>query len=188
MKHAVFNVLNIFGPIVLALMGSIIALWPPAPNGNARTFWFAGFLVIGATTALSAYFLKDELNEMIMGGWHFCYFKTMPSEAKNLDGPFQLWLVAPDGPVFDVNYWISEAGTTAKDPGYWSLDQRKLLLPIIHDGGHDRALPAGNYRIEFDGRNGHWVEDLEITVKDGKLKQTIRVVGFGDKLLLEEQG
>jgi hypothetical protein len=87
--------------------------------------------VIGLITALSAYALKDDLNEMIMGGRHFCYFKTIPSEAKNLDGPFQLWLVAPDGPVFDVNYWISEAGTTAKEPGYWSLDQNKPPYPII---------------------------------------------------------
>jgi hypothetical protein len=189
MKHAIFNVINILGPIVLGLMGAIIALWPPATNGNAKTFWFAGFVAIGLITALSAYALKDDLNEMIMGGWHFCYFKTVPSEAKNVNGPFQLWLVAPDGPVFDVNYWVSEAGTTAKDPGYWSLDQRKQLLPIIHDGGHawDRVLPAGNYRIEFDARNGHWVEDLKIAVNDAKITQTIRVVGFGDKLLLEEQ-
>lgn len=45
-------------------------------------------------------------------------------------------------------------------------------------------LPTGNYRIEFDGT---WVEDLKIAVKDGKLTQSIRVVGFGGKLLLEEQ-
>jgi hypothetical protein len=189
MSRAAFNVLNILGPIVLALMGAVIALWPPASKGRAKVLWFAGFLVIGSITALSAYVLKDDLDEMIMGGRHFCYFKTMPSEAKNLDGPFQLWLVAPNGPVFDLNYWISEAGTTAKDAGYWSLDQNKPLYPIIHDGGHawDRVLPTGNYRIEFDGRNGHWVEELKIAVKDGKLAQSIRVIGFGGKLLLEEQ-
>jgi hypothetical protein len=53
MKHAALNVLNIFGPIVLALMGAVVALWPPAPKGNAKVFWFAGFLVIGSITALN---------------------------------------------------------------------------------------------------------------------------------------
>jgi major membrane immunogen (membrane-anchored lipoprotein) len=66
------------------------------------------------------------------------------------------------------------------------IGSKQTALSDHHDGGHawDRVLPTGNYRIEFDGT---WVEDLKIAVKDGKLTQSIRVVGFGGKLLLEEQ-
>ena len=188
MIRRVASILNLLGPVAMTIMGAAISLWPPNPNSSAPIIWIVAFTAVGISTFAAAYILKDDLHEMIMGGKHFCYFKTLLSEAKHLEGPFQLWMVAPKGPVFDLNYWISPAGTTADDPRYGSLDVRKPLHLIIHDGGHawERSLPLGDYRIEFDGKNGHWMESLQIYVENGKLAQSIKVTGFGGKHLFEE--
>jgi len=123
---------------------------------------------------------------MIMGGEHYSYFKILPADAKDLTGRFQLWMIAVGGPVFDLNYWISSLPSKgASDPTYGSLDVRKPVIQIVHEGGHawDRALPVGEYLIEFDAKNGHWNEILKIFVEDGQLKQSIKVVGFNGKPL-----
>ena len=49
-----------------------------------------------------------------------------------------------------------------------------------------KSPPLGDYRIEFDGKNGHWMESLQIYVENGKLAQSIKVTGFGGKHLFEE--
>jgi len=193
MIERLLNVFAVFGPVVLAGMGIFIALWPPNPDGNARYYWLGAFIAIGLASAIGTYRVsisKSDLSEMILGGEHFCYFKIRPTDAANLEGPFQLWMIAPDGPVYDLNSWISPASAaSASDPAYGSLDVRKPLVPIVHEGGHawDKTLPLGEYLIEFDAKNGHWNEVLRIFVRQGKLTQSIRVVGFGHKLLYEER-
>jgi hypothetical protein len=68
------------------------------------------------------------------------------------------------------------------------LDVRKPLQTIIHEGGHawDKLLGEGDYLIEFDAKNGHYNERLKIFVDaTGKLKQTIKVVGFDGTTLYD---
>jgi hypothetical protein len=194
MIDLLFDILTVGGPIVLGVMGATMALWPPSVEGNTRFYWFAAFVLVGVISAIaslrelrSSHSLKGELAGMITGGDNFCFFKTQLAGAKDLTGPFQLWMFAPQGPVYDVNYWIAPAHPKDRDD-YGSLDVRKPLHTIVHAGGiaWDRALPKGEYSIDFDAKNGHWNGYLRIFAEDGKLKQSIKVIGRDGRVLFEE--
>jgi hypothetical protein len=184
-----WDFVNACGPIALALMGAAIALWPQTAEGDARLIWAGAFIFVGAVSVTAAFRSSDLLNRLIIGGKNFCYFKIRLPDVTDRAGPFQLWMIAPKGPVFDVNYWISPASAKgANDPAYGSLDVRKRLHTIIHEGGRawDKLLGEGDYLIEFDAKNGHWNERLRIFVDaTGELKQTIKIVGLGGKTLYE---
>jgi hypothetical protein len=126
--------------------------------------------------------LAQQVADAITGGKSFCYFKVMPSLVKNLDEPFQWWIQAT-GNVYEVNYWVSPASAKrdSNDPAYYSLDVRKPLHQIIYKGvrAWDRAYGANEFFIDFDAKNGHWLELLKISIVDGKLAQHITV--FNDK-------
>ncbi len=192
MSGRFWDSLNLGLPIVLSVMGAAMALWPPSMDSKGRIFWACSFLVVGGIAWIAALqssnSLKDDLTEMFTGGDNYCYFKIRLADAANLTGPFQLWMIAPKGPVFDLNFWISPASAKgADDPAYKSLDVRKPLNPIIHSGGHawDRVLDQGEYLIEFDAKNGHWDEILRIFADGQKLRQTIKIVGLGGKTLYQ---
>ncbi|HUA52973.1 MAG TPA: hypothetical protein VMB81_12465 [Candidatus Sulfotelmatobacter sp.] len=131
----------------------------------------------------------DEVVAAITGGKNFCYFRLAVGMPPGPPGQFQLSMDAT-GSVFDVNYWISleSAKQNPQNPGYWSVDQRKPLIQIIYKGPRawGRFLMPGDYIIEFDARNGHWVEHLSISVEDGKPKQNIRIIGEGGAVLYED--
>jgi hypothetical protein len=184
-----WDFVNACGPVALALMAAALALWPRWAEGNARFIWAISFLVVGAICTAAAFRSSNYLSDLITGGENYCYFKIRLADAGDLSGPFQLWMIAPKGPVYEMNYWISPASAKgASDPAYGSLDVRKPLHTIIHEGGHawDKALGEGDYLIEFDAKNGHWNERLRIFVDaTGELKQTIKIAGFGGKTLYE---
>lgn len=112
----------------------------------------------------------------------FCYFSLYSIHGKPVvaDGKFQLAMTVVGGAIEKVNYWISPWGVLptggANDP-YYSLDARKALIEIIHEGGRawDRALPAGDYRIDFSTKNGNWYEHLKLYVENGVVRQSIKV-------------
>ncbi len=120
---------------------------------------------------------------------NYAYFKLEDNAQVN-SGLVKLWLDS-SGPVFTVNYWISNASAkhNANDPAYWSVDHRKPLIPIINPNTKEieRSLPVGDYIIEFDGLNGHWDESLSIYMENGKPKQKIRVTNSKGELLYDSE-
>jgi hypothetical protein len=118
---------------------------------------------------------------------NFAFFK-LADDVKDVSGKVTLRLDA-SGPVLTLNYWISNASAkrNANDPAYWSVDQRKPLIPVVYPNTEDieRLLSPGDYIIEFDALNGHWVEYLSIYLEDGKIKQKIRVTNSKGELLYE---
>lgn len=111
----------------------------------------------------------------------FCYFSLYRISGNQVlvNGAFQLAMTS-SGVIEKVNYWISPWGaepTGLPNDPYYSLDQQKLLIPIIHQGGFawDRVLPLGNYRIDFTTKQGNWYEHLEIYLDNEQVKQRIRV-------------
>jgi hypothetical protein len=117
------------------------------------------------------------------------YFKVA-DDTQNGSDLIKLQLDAT-GPVFTANYWISNASAkrNANDAAYWSVDQRKPLIPVItpNNKSIERSLPVGDYVIEFDALNGHWDQYLSIFYENGKLKQKIRVADSKGKLLYESE-
>ena len=113
----------------------------------------------------------------------FCYFSLYQIDGKPVEenNKFQLGITVVGSPVEKVNYWISPWGvqpTTGKaDDPYYSFDVRKSLIEIIHEGGRawDRALPAGDYRIDFNTKNGNWYEHFQIYMEKGQIKERIKV-------------
>jgi hypothetical protein len=86
-----------------------------------------------------------------------------------------------------MNYWIAPASSKPmNDPTYGSIDYRKPLTQIVYHGRRawDRALPAGEYRIEFDSKNGQWIELLSIYVQGNYPKQKIHVMRPSDGRML----
>jgi hypothetical protein len=191
-REAVIEFGSLGGPIV----GAIVSLWPlDTTNTFGRWLWVTGFLLIGALATVAAIRLnrvnKQEIERLLGRGDSFCFFRIDPDGAVNLSEPFQLFMVAVGGPLFDLNYWISprSARKDKDDPTYFSLDVRKPIHPIIHLGsrGWDKGLPIGAYDIDFDGRNGYWRQSLIIFIDNGKLRQFIRIKDRNGKVLHEEE-
>nr|MBI3612351.1 hypothetical protein [Nitrospirota bacterium] len=134
-----------------------------------------------------------EIAREISGGKNFCYFSLyfINNKPQIIDGKFQLAMTGV-GVVEKVNYWISPAGVepTGKpnDP-YYSIDSRKMLLEIVHDGGRawDRALPLGEYRIDFAAKNGNWYERLKIYMSNGEVKQSVTVTNAKGDVIYDSE-
>ncbi len=186
----------IAGPIVLAVMGAIVAFLPPDPHGHAALWWIAAFVAAGIASVVAAIIAQRaqhleltrqhaKIAAMLTGGDSFCYFEVIKGVRHHAKGPFQLSLTASiKGPVFKVNYWISPDGSRGT-PAYSSIDYNTPLIPIVYPGPRnwDRALPPGRFLIEFDGQNGHWEEYLDIVERNGVLRQEIRVTNEGGELV-----
>lgn len=129
---------------------------------------------------------KNQLRNLTLN--NFAYFKLDDDARPNTDGMAELWLHS-SGPVFTINYWISDmvAQRNANDPRYWSIDQRKPLIAIADPTQKvfKRALPVGNYIIEFDALNGHWNEYLSIYLENGKLKQKIHITNSNGAIIYD---
>ncbi len=170
------------GSSLLAVMGAIVSLWPPA-DGPAKWAWVIAFVAAGVLATIAALRFnratRRQIERMLGRGNSICFFRIRPESITDLSRPFQLFMKTIHGPVYDMNYWISPrtSNDDGTDPAYGSLDQRKPLHSIIHHGerGWDRALTVGPYRIDFDARSGYWRQLLTIFVDGGKLRQTIIV-------------
>ena len=121
----------------------------------------------------------QDIAREIRGGDNFCFFSLNSEGADAKDGAYQLnWNGV--GIVKSVNYWISPASskptTDPKDP-YYSIDHRKPLRRIVHEGvrASTRSLPPGEYNIAFDAENGTWSQYFRIYIQDGKVRQEIEV-------------
>ena len=116
-------------------------------------------------------------------------FRVLEGDSSNPVGPIRVNLVSIGGPVFAINYWISPADNKgAEDPQYWSIDQRKALIPVVDSNSREwvRFLPPGNYLIEIDALTGHWNQYLSISREGNKIKQSIKVVREGVAIYTQE--
>ena len=169
-------------PVALAVMGAAIAFWPPDPAGYGKWCWMFAFAIVGAIAVITSWrsnqSARADIARMITGGDEYCFFRVMPEDLKVGSGLFQLYLDAT-GSVYDVNYWISPASANRnnRDRAYGSIDVRKPLLAVVYKGPHawDRGLPLGDYFIEFDGRNGFWLERLTLSESNGTIIEYIQV-------------
>ena len=181
-RDALWDGIALALPIALAIMGAVLTIWPPDPDGKGRLIWLAAFLVVGiaslVATLRASRTATRRIEELTTGGENFCFFRVQPSELRKSASEFQLWLQAT-GPVYDINYWISPASAkrNGRSADYMSIDHRKMLLPVVYKGPRawDRTLPLGDYFIEFDGRNGTWVERLTLALAEGIVSQRIQV-------------
>jgi hypothetical protein len=131
-----------------------------------------------------------SLEEEKTGKQAYCYFRLAirPRPGIVPAGYYQLALDATDS-VFSINYWISLASAN-RDPqneGYWAVDVRKPLIPVAYKGPHawERVLPPGDYYIEFDAVNGHWVEHLTLYLENAEIRQRIDVTRDGQTIFKE---
>jgi hypothetical protein len=117
--------------------------------------------------------------DAITGGRSFCFFRMNLEDGILRKQPLQLWMDCR-GVVYDMNFWLSPAHAERnhESEAYWLMDTRKAVSTIVYNGCHayPKVLEAeGEYFIEFDARNGHWIEHLTVTRVDGKWGQKIRV-------------
>jgi hypothetical protein len=74
-----------------------------------------------------------------------------------------LWINAT-GPLYDVNYWVSpvSAKRDPHDPDYWRI--KGGYLRVVKPGGVmvGKSIARGSYFVEFNARNGSWVELIEV--------------------------
>jgi hypothetical protein len=121
---------------------------------------------------------EKRARELAVGGDNYCFFRVPLPDLKKSAFEYRLCLDAT-GTVYDVNYWISPASADLDDaaPGYMSVDVRTPLLPVVYQGPHlwDRSLPLGDYFVQFDGRNGHWIQRLRLEIAHGIVRQHIEI-------------
>ncbi len=180
------EMLTLGAPAALAVMGAVVAIWPPDPNSGFEKFcWVAAFVVVAFVGTLAAWRSsrsqksdQQKLVALMTGGDNYCYFEIVDPAVDDGRGNYQLALTGSEGgPVFKVNYWISPAGSKSNKE-YMSIDVRTPELSIVYPGRRawGRFLPIGKYCIEFDGQNGSWVEALELELREGKIWQNIKIV------------
>ena len=160
-------------------------VWPPTDVNS----WFG--VIMGVVLLVIAVFVWRNETELtakaiafeLSGGNNFCYlclYSIVGKPHQPIIGQYQLQMVAVGGPIEKMNSWISPWGlepTGAHGDPYYSLDIRKPLVEIVHAGGRawDKALPVGDYRIDFSARNGNWYERLRIYELGGEIKHSVRV-------------
>jgi hypothetical protein len=178
------------GPIILVVLGAYLALFPPDPTDATRkAIWIGGFIVAGMMTLIATMqanrAAERRAEERATGGDNYCFFRVAPADLKKSSAEYQLRLDAT-GTVYDINYWISPAAANlnADDPSYYSADHNTPLFPVVYEGPHvwNRTLPLGDYFVQFDGRNGHWIERLRLELSDGIVRQHIEVMDKNRKV------
>lgn len=152
--------------------------------------WYLSAEKYAVANPLPAVPSAQDIARELSGGKNFCYFSLyfINNKPVVIDGKFQLAMTGV-GVVEKLNYWIAPASAptpTGKpnDP-YYSLDVRKPLLEICHDGGRawDRTLGVGEYKIDFSAKNGNWYELLKIYISNGEIRESIRITNAkGDVL------
>lgn len=186
-----------FLPVVLAILGGAVTLWPPNTAAE-KVVWLVVFILVG----LAAFIANSQdrritrsshrrLFDTITGGKSFCYFWLDPKTAGS--GSDGLLTMVATAPLRDMNYWISPAAANrdVHDPLYGSIDRQKPMAVPVHEGRRlwPRRLPPGDYIVEFDATTGlkHWVEHLSWSRVNGTISQSIRVEDGEGRTVFEHQ-
>jgi hypothetical protein len=165
MIATILKVITLAAPGVLAVMG-LLAMYS-SQTSRSKYIWTAAFVVAGLLFTAAA--IKDSKSQeeqqttMLMGGDNFPEIYGMNRD----DGKLELMLANGKGtPLYDVLFSIAKAGNfnsiAAKAVG--------TLLSGATDIGV--AIDQGAYQIDFNARNGRFIEMLYFGPCNGKLVQT----------------
>jgi hypothetical protein len=163
----------------IGLLGTAVSIigWLVDPQTMPYGFRF-GTLLFGIAIAILGGVL---IGKALWQEKKFCYFSLYLINGQPVaqNRQYQLAMTS-NGVIEKINYWIAPWGvrpTGLPNDPYYSIDQRKLLIEIIHAGGRawDRALPLGDYQIDFNTKYGNWYQRLRIYTSDGEVRQMIRV-------------
>ena len=106
-KMDLSNVLSIAAPIVLALMGAIIVIWPP--HNRWRIACCALFLSAGALAVWAGIRDRQEQTIEAQGGDQFCFVSILSRQ--DAKGDFPLVVTNPgDLPLYDVTLVVAKSG------------------------------------------------------------------------------
>jgi len=131
--------------------------------------------------------LRGELISYSSGGDSFSYLEA-DTEAPLSARTTASLLITTHGhyPVLAVRYWISElaANGDRNDQRYWSVGiggRQDYLLAGSNLIGNQ--IVPGEYRVEIDAKNGTVIEDLKISICNGRVDQSITVKRNGKTLI-----
>jgi hypothetical protein len=182
--YVLWGGIKIIGPVVLTVMGIVMAIWKPKPDaGTGRWYWIASFVLVGSLTAYaglqSAALDKAQLVELITGGDNYCFVRVEEDDLRGGGENLPLWIEAT-GNLYEVSYWMfpASARRNRNDPGYWSLDKPKPPMGIVYKGAVllGRTVSPGHYMIEFSAKNTSFLQSLNIVQFNGALIQLIDVI------------
>jgi hypothetical protein len=169
------------GPLVLAVVGIVLALQPQLmATVKRQTLVVIALLVVVALAFYGTKRESDELETSITGGDNYAFITIDTEALKNPEGTIPLLLVNEgEGAVYNVRYWIYPGSTPANrnNNRYWALGLGGAFDWVnpgaIYSTG--RALPSGDYMIEVEARNGLVVEHLRIADSNGVFTSEISV-------------
>lgn len=181
--------LTVAGPILLAVMGAVLACIPPS-NSCLRNLWLTAFAVVGIVSGVAGMIDRKQTEREALGGDGFCAVTipwgvgvispsgVFPLEVSNLD----------EHPLYDVTLAVSRDDETWGDVKTVSFG----VLPA-HQSFRDMGLSAkapGVYIITITTRavpNGFTERlTLDDKDKDGRVHEHYDIwrIGANNKVLM----
>jgi hypothetical protein len=177
--------LTVVLPIVLAIMGGAIAVWPPNST-RWRVASIASFAVIGAATIIAGYKDRRQTTKDLLGGDQFPFVSALYGPGMDPKGVFPLVVTNPsDLPLHDVTILIfPRNGSPA--------NRHTVSIPTLHPHqfmrGIDLSVPLDDYVMDIRTRaapNGFFERLILKLDEKGDVHQSyyVRRVGSNEKLM-----
>ncbi len=209
--QTIYEFVSYAGPAILGLLGVIVTFWSPRPNTRWKwVLAFALIFLCTALShyldsraekaETSAYRkeikkqqkqiadstkrlekLSNKQIKSTTGGENYAYIWIDGEIEKDKGGKWPVW-ISPTGLLYDLNVWIAPWPVKDyKDKRYRSIGGFRYT---VLSGGvvTNMRLHAGKYRIEFTGRNGSWIQHLDINETKGIITQCIEVFRDGQRI------
>ena len=173
-----------FGPAATIAL-AVLALMPP--SGQPRRWWNAAIIALGLLAAgASTYSIhstkmhESDLRTWATGGDSYCYLKADLAAARSPSDLVPWWRVNVDGaPIEKLAALVAKykPNLTRFDKEYWEFPNQLRgyrvcgVSPVW--SGFEQG--PGHYQIDISTPDKHFIEDLDIFVVDGKMKQSIVV-------------
>lgn len=156
--------INTLSTAALTLGGLILSIWQGRLHHGLKWVSFALFIFFWAVSHFAQEQLSEDAKIKAGTGANFLYVRPeIGLNATSLD-KFPLMIhPGKDGPMFDVQVHIhtAESKGNVRHPGYWGPGR---TLPLVRPWGEPLgiALGVGQWRMEINDRNNHWIQHLDI--------------------------
>ena len=156
-----------FGPIVSAVMGAVVTLFPDLAKRRAWV-WIPAFVVVAALTAIGTREGQKVLEVELTGGDNFPIVNGLVL-APNMSMYSLVIANLKETPLFDVRY--SVCGPFPDDLPVQDLNYRQqnplFAKPVgtLIDWFTIGTVPAGTYTVYMKARNGVFTETLYLPPK-----------------------